>query len=99
MSATNTNAKTDVETFIAPWPAVLVAMKDYVDLWFLAMAGNRQATTIRIFISRNLVAQENLQPHVAQFRASIGQIPNCRIELRGTEQASHQIEIEYRRNP
>jgi hypothetical protein len=98
MSATAAHAMTDVETFLAPWPAVLVEMKDYVDLWFLAMAKKRQATTIRIFISKNLVARENLQPHAGQFRASIARIPNCRIELRATEQAAHKIEIEYRSN-
>ena len=88
---------TESETFLSPWPGVLVEMKDFVDLWFLAVGKQRQATTLRIFISRTLVSQAQLQPHVREFRASLSRIPNCRIELKGTEQAAHKIEIEYRR--
>jgi hypothetical protein len=88
---------TDVETFLAPWPGVLLEMKDYVDLWFLAMGKKRHAATVRIFISKTLVSQDKLQPHVREFKASISRIPNCRIELKGTEQPAHKIEIEYRR--
>ena len=91
------DAMTDVETFLAPWPGVLVEMKDFVDLWFLAMGKKRQVATVRIFISKTLVSQAQLQPHVREFRASISRIPNCRIELKGTDQAAHKIEIEYRR--
>ena len=89
----------DSETFLAPWPGVLVEMKDFVDLWFLAMGRKRQAATVRIFISKTLVSQAQLQPHVREFRASMARIPDCRIELKGTEQAAHKIEIEYRRRP
>jgi hypothetical protein len=95
--ATKANAMTDTEIFPAPWPGVLVEMKDFVDLWFLASGTRRQAATIRIFISKILVPQAKLQPHVREFRASISRIPNCRIELKGTEQAAHKIEIEYGR--
>ena len=91
------NAVTHIETFQAPWPGVLVEMKDFVDLWFLARGGKRQADAVRIFISKALVSQTRLQPHVREFRASIARIPECRIELKGTEQAAHRIEIEYRR--
>jgi hypothetical protein len=89
--------RTDIETFLTPWPGVLVEMKDYIDLWFLAKGKKRQAATLRIFISKTLVSQANLQPHVRAFRASIARIPDCRIELKGTEQAAHKIEIETRR--
>jgi hypothetical protein len=87
----------NIETFLAPWPGVLVEMKDFIDLWFLVTGERRQAATVRIFISKSLVPQAKLQPHVREFRASISRIPNCRIELKGTEQAAHKIEIEYRR--
>ena len=90
---------TDIETFLAPWPGVLVEMKDFVDLWFLAMGAKSQVATVRIFISKSLVSQAQLQPHVREFRASISRIPNCRIELKGTDQAAHKIEIEFRRCP
>jgi hypothetical protein len=96
-SATKANAMTDVETFLAPWPGVLVEMKDFVHLWFLALGTRRQAATVRIYISKTLVSPAKLQPHVRAFRESIARIPNCRIELKGTEQAAHKIEIEYRR--
>ena len=82
----------DVEVFPGPWPAVLVDMKDYVDLWFLSR--KRRAATVRIFISRALVPQARLQPHMRVFKAALGTIPGCRIELKGTEEPTHKIEIE-----
>ena len=97
MDARKPDAATDVETFTAPWPGVLVEMKDFVDLWFLAVGNRRQASALRIFISKALVSQGELQPHVREFRSSISRIPNCRVELKATEQAVHMIEIEYRR--
>lgn len=83
------------ETFRSPWPEVLVEMKDYLDLSFLALGKKRRATTVRIFISKSLVKRLQLQPHVREFRASLARIPNCRIEIKGTEEAVHKIEIEY----
>ena len=97
MNSNESAAVTEIETFLAPWPGVLVEMKDYVDLWFLTMGTKRQAATVRIFISKTMVSQAELQPHIREFRASISRIPNCRIELKGTEHAAHKIEIEYRR--
>jgi hypothetical protein len=95
--AERTPAMTDSETFLAPWPGVLLEMKDFVDLWFLARGRKRQAEAIRIFVSKALVSRADLQPHVREFRASLSRIPNCRIELKATEQAAHRIEIDYRR--
>jgi len=85
-----------VETFRAPWPAVLVEMKDFVDLWFLARGRREHPATLRIFISKTLVSQAQLQPHVREFRKSISGIPNCRVELKATGEAAHKIEIEYK---
>lgn len=96
-AAPQTQVETDIETFRAPWPGVLVEMKAFVELWFLALGNRRQASALRIFISKALVSQANLQPHVQEFRASMPRIPDCRIEIKGTEQAAHKIEIEYRR--
>jgi hypothetical protein len=87
----------DTETFVAPWPGVLLEMKDFLDLWFLALGKKRQATAVRIYISKTLVAQAKLQPHVQEFKASIARIPNCLVELKGTDESAHKIEIEYRR--
>jgi hypothetical protein len=33
---------------------------------------------------------------VSELRASLGRIPDCRVELKSTDQAEHRIEIEYR---
>ena len=44
--------RTHVETFLAPWPGVLVEMKDFVDLWFLARGSRPQPATVKIFISK-----------------------------------------------
>jgi hypothetical protein len=90
---------THVETFVAPWPGVLVEMKDFVDLWFLARGSRRRPATLKIFISKALVPQARLQPHVREFKASISRIPDCRIELKATGQAAHKIEIEYEEGP
>ena len=89
--------ETDIETFGSPWPGVLVEMKAFIELWFLALGNRRRPTALRIFISKTLVAQVDLQPHVREFRASMPRIPDCRFELKGTEQPLHKIEIEYRR--
>ena len=85
-----------VETFRAPWPGVLVEMKDFLDLWFLARGRREHPATLRIFISKTLVAETQLQPHVRDFRNSIARIPNCRVELKATGEAAHKIEIEYK---
>jgi hypothetical protein len=87
---------TDIETFAAPWPVVLTEMKDFIDLWFLARSTGRQAAALRIFISRALVAQASLQPHAREFKAAVSRVP-CRIELKGTNEPAHRIEIDYRR--
>jgi hypothetical protein len=97
MNETPADISLDVETFRSPWPGVLAEMKDYLDLWFLAGGARREATALRIFISKTLVPQSRLQPHVRDWRASLATIRNCRIELKGTEQTEHRIEIEYRR--
>lgn len=97
MSFESVNEMPEVEIFQGPWPAVLLEMKDFVDLWFLTK--RKHAATVRIFISRTLVPQANLQPHVRQFKASLANIAGCRIELKGTGAAMHKIEIEYRRSP
>ena len=87
---------TDTETFASPWPGVLVEMKDFIALWFLARNAGRQAAALRIFISKPLVSQARLQPHASEFKAAVSRIP-CRIELKATDERAHRIEIDYRR--
>src|SRR6185295_9271049 len=90
------DAVTDVETFRGAWPGVLTQMKDFVDLWFLAMGKKRRAEAVRIFISSALVSESELQPHARTFKASVARVP-CPIALKGTREPAHRIEIDYRR--
>jgi hypothetical protein len=87
----------NTETFRAGWPGVLVEMKDYLDLFFLALGKKRQSATVTIFISKTLVPRLQLQPHVREFKAAIAGIPDCSVEFKATEEPAHKIEIEYRR--
>src|SRR5215510_3966092 len=89
LPASKASQVTDTETFRAAWPGVLLEMKDFIDLWFVARGSERHAATVRVFISKALVSRAQLQPHARAFKASISSIPNCRIELRATEQAAH----------
>ena len=86
-----------VETFSGPWPDVLLDMQEFVELSFMANGSKPRGANIRVLIARQLVPQSSLQPHIARFRQAISGMPGCRIELKGTEQAMHTIEIEYRR--
>ena len=97
MKNAQANALCDTESFAAAWPGVLAEMKDFIDLWFLAGGARREATAVRVFISKTLVPQARLQPHAREFRAALARIPHCRVELKSTEQAAHRVEIEYRR--
>ena len=87
---------TQVEIFRAPWPVVLVEMKDFVNLWLLARGKRKHVAILRVFISKVLVSETQLQPHVREFRKSIARIPNCRVELKATGESAHKIEIEYK---
>jgi hypothetical protein len=86
-----------VETFSGPWPDVLVEMKEFVDLSFLAAGSQRRSANIRILIARQLAPQAHLQPHIARFRQALSRMPSCHIELNSTDEGAHKIEIEYRR--
>ncbi len=85
---------TKSESFRAAWPQVLVEMKDFIDLYFLALGNKRQSAALTVFISKVLVPRAQLQPHMQEFRASLLRIPNCRVEFKGTEEAAHRIDIE-----
>ena len=83
----------DAENFSAPWPAVLVDMKDFIDLCFLARG--RKPSAITVSISKALVRDTELQPHMRDFRAALPRSPSCRVQLKGTEDPMHHIRIEY----
>lgn len=86
-----------VQRFSGPWPDVLLDMQEFVELSFTAAGSTARGASIRVLIARQLVPQSSLQPHIARFRQAISGMPGCRIELKGTEQAMHTVEIEYRR--
>ena len=86
-----------VETFSGAWPDVLVEMKEFVDLSFLAAGTQRRSADIRILIARRLAPQAHLQPHIARFRQALSRMPSCHVELNSTDEGAHKIEIEYRR--
>lgn len=82
------------ERFRSPWPGVLIEIKDYLDLSFLALGTRRGNAVVRVLISKALVPQQQLQPHMAKFRVALVRIPDCRVEIGATEEAWHSIEIE-----
>ena len=86
-----------VETFSGPWPEVLVDMQEFVELSFMAAGTKKRAASVRVFIARALVPQSSLQPHIARFRQTLSALPGCQIELKGSDQSAHRIEIQYRR--
>ena len=95
MSSTETSRY--VETFSGPWPDVLIEMKEFVDLSFLAAGTKRRTASVRVLSARQLAPQSHLQPHIARFRQALLRIPSCHIELKSTDEDAHKIEIEYRR--
>jgi hypothetical protein len=88
------NTAMDAEIFDAPWPDVLARMQEYIELCCLARG--RAPEAITVYISRRLVNQTELQPHVREFRAALPPRPACRTVLKGSNDASHRVEITYR---
>ena len=86
-----------LETFSGPWQDVLIEMREFIDLSFLAAGTQRRSANIRVLIARQLAPQSHLQPHIARFRQALSRMPSCRIELNSTDEGAHKIEIEYRR--
>ena len=97
MDETQAQPLLDAETFAAAWPGVLAEMKEFVDLWFLAGGTRREATAVRVFISKLLVPQSRLQPHVREFRAASSVLFSSTRQWGMRASAAHRIEIEYRR--
>ncbi len=86
--------------FAAPWPAVLVEMKDFVDLARLATGGAYTAMAVKVNIAKTVPA-EWLAPSAhspfGQFRALLDALPRCRVGYAAVELPAHRIDIEIQR--
>jgi hypothetical protein len=84
----------DAESFDSPWPGVLARMREYIELCCLARG--RAPEAITVYISKRLVKESQLQPHVRDFRATLPNQPACRTQLKGSDAPAHRVEITYR---
>ena len=87
----------DVHTqeFGADWPAVLAEFLEFIVLTQLSL-GRGRAPAVRVSLSRERVAADQLQPHVEQFRASLAQqLPNARLSVVAGHHALHRVEVDY----
>jgi hypothetical protein len=86
--------------FAAPWPAVLVEMKDFVDLARLAAGGAYSAMRVSVAIAKTVPAEaldsSPLSPF-GQFRAILAALPRCRVEYTAAEHPAHRVDIEMQR--
>lgn len=86
--------------FAAPWPAVLVEMKDFIDLARLSTGGAYESMAVKIGVAKSVPA-ELLDPSPAspfgQFRAILSAFPRCRVEYAAVEPPAHRVHIEIQR--
>lgn len=83
------------QDFDAPWPAVLQEMHEFALLTHLALGRGRPGE-VRLSLSRQRVAADALQPHVAQFRAQLQRdAPQLRLSVRAVDAPAHRIALHY----
>jgi hypothetical protein len=85
--------------FLAPWPAVLVEMKDFVELARLSTGGSYRRMLVSVMIATTQAPLQSLASSpVAQFRQWLEHIPRCQKPARGFfdvhSEAFHFITIE-----
>ena len=87
--------------FASPWPAVLVEMKDFVELARLAVGGGYRQMRVSVKISRAVPVESLASPPVEQFRQWLESIPRCPRPAGGFfathAQTFHRIDIEIER--
>jgi hypothetical protein len=87
--------------FDAPWPAVLVEIKDFIDLARLSTGGAYQAMAVKVELAKSLVSAESLAARPAspfgQFRAILASLPRCQLDYAATERSAHRVHIEILR--
>lgn len=86
--------------FTAPWPAILVEMKDFIDLARLSTGGDYLSMTVKVNIAKTVPA-ESLTPSAVspfgQFRVILGGLPRCRVGYVAVEHSAHRVDIEIER--
>jgi len=83
------------QEFAADWPAVLAEFLEFIVLTQLSL-GRGRTPAIKVSLSRERVAADQLQPHVEEFRASLAQqLPNARLNVVAGHHALHRVEVDY----
>ena len=84
-----------VQEFASDWPAVLAEALEFIILTQLSL-GRGRAAAIKLTVSRQRVAPNQLQPHVDLFRASLAQqLPHARLDVVAGHHALHRVQIAY----
>ncbi len=87
--------------FASPWPAVLVEMRDFVELARLATGGDYRQLRVSVKISKTVPLASLTSPPVGQFRQWLEGIPRCPKPQQGFfathGQPFHRIDIEIER--
>jgi hypothetical protein len=87
--------------FASPWPAVLVEMKDFVELARLSVGGGYRQMRVSVLVSRTVPVESLASLPVEQFRQWLEAIPRCEKPERGFfashGQSTHRIDIEIER--
>ena len=83
------------QEFGSDWPAALDDILEFVILTQLSL-GRGRAGVVKISLSRERVAPDQLQPHVNRFRRNFTQkVPGMRLELGTGHHASHRVDVYY----
>jgi hypothetical protein len=86
--------------FAAPWPAVLVEMKDFIDLARLSTGGAYPAMAVTISIAKSVPPEELARlpsSPFGQFRAILEALPRCRVEYAAIDRPAHRVDIDIQR--
>lgn len=90
-----TTGELHVQEFGSDWPAVLVDVLEFIVLTQLSL-GRGRAAAVRLSLSRQRVAADQLRPHVEHFRASLAQqLPTARLDVVAGHHARHRVEVDY----
>lgn len=93
--ATGPERDTHLQEFGSGWPAVLAEILEYIVLTQLSL-GRGRAATVKLSLSRQRVAADQLQPHVEHFRASLAQqLPLARLDVVAGHHALHRVQVDY----
>ncbi|MBL6986266.1 MAG: hypothetical protein ISR72_04320 [Methylobacter sp.] len=83
--------------FATPWPAVLVEMRDFIDMARLFHVGRYKALAVRVVISKSVPAECLNQSAFQAFRTAIIATPGIKAEFAAAEHPAHRVDIEIQR--